>query len=475
MPRRPLAPAARTRRTALLVGLAVLASLAALDTARAGEGDLDPSFGTDGQVLWQAGSPFLVSTSFAALAAGDAVIATVGTRGGSGEHFTWRALDLDGQGVPGLACEGPSSLYFSGAVSSRGEAAVVDSAGRLVVGVSLEVLGTESQTRAGIARFLLDGGACALDESLQGVGSLVLDDTSFCLTSDCRVEAIAEVRASTGAVSSPRLLVLVSAAVSALESGLYLFRLEEDGDLDPTFQGGWVAVPTAEPYESFRRHGRLAVDARGRAWVLADAFDGDAPGIDLDLLLFRFDEAGLPDATFFGDGALVVDAANATDSEATGLAISPRGEAILLRSGASGGLEAQVIDPQTAASSSWLDASAPGAITTQGDGKVVLVGDPGADGLSIWRQSASAASGFDPDSSWGTAGESHQDVDGEGGEDIPEVAIAIALSAGRPIVGGTLEVDAAEDATFLLRLESDFIFADAFEQGRLGAWSRTGP
>src|SRR5262245_56725438 len=113
MPIRRFHPAAVSRAAALLLALAL-----PVDSSWADEGDLDSTFGHDGQVLWQAGGPFYESTTFEALAVGDAVIATLGTRQGGGGHFAWRALDLDGQGLPGLVCEGPSSLYFSGAVAS---------------------------------------------------------------------------------------------------------------------------------------------------------------------------------------------------------------------------------------------------------------------------------------------------------------------------------------------------------------------
>ena len=76
----------------------------------------------------------------------------------------------------------------------------------------------------------------------------------------------------------------------------------------------------------------------------------------------------------------------------------------------------------------------------------------------------------DLDPAWGSGGTADHDYDYEPGDIEGDHPRHLELWGGRPVIAGTA-TGSTRDVTFAMRLESSYIFADGFEQGRASLWS----
>ncbi len=116
----------------------------------------------------------------------------------------------------------------------------------------------------------------------------------------------------------------------------------------------------------------------------------------------------------------------------------------------------------------------PAQIATQGDGFLVTSSEflpKAGDGGRTRRRELATTGSFPLDPTWGSGGTADFDYD----YDPEEVEVVqprhLELWGGRPVIVGASSSDAGVEITFAMRLESRYVFADGFEQGRASLWS----
>lgn len=467
-------------RSALLVMLA--APLAIVDPASGQvDGSVDLDFGEGGVVIR---SELFEQSRLAALAANDELLVAVGRSRSElpsppdpPSHAWWSAVGPAGEETL-HACAGESQATFplSFAHASALETALIDSAGRLVVGGALATIGTESQDRALLARFALTQPGCVIDGSFSGLGWEVFDDVAPCDAADCVVVDLVEQTPATGAVATRRYVALVRAITGGLgASRFFLLGLSESGAPDPTFSGdGWAEVTHAQFGVALQGETRLAVDPRGRLHVAATYSDPE-DALDLDVAVLRLLAHGAID-TSFGDAGfapvMTGVGADPFDWRAFDVAVQADGTVLV----AIGHESSHRVWARTAGGNA-VNLNVGGGVeftrlAVQGNGRAIAVADVDAivaDTTRAYRLDARAGSPsfLLSDPSWGSGGNgiASYDVDLPTG-DAPDRVTAALLWHGRLVLGG----DLGTGATFLLRAENAYLFADGFEGGTIAAW-----
>ena len=413
-----------------------------------------------------------------ALAASSDLVLVVGhaeTESGEPDYLVLRSFDSAGdEAGPRCGLDDAPVIPFGAEV--RGLAAIVDSSGNLLVGGEVAILGTESHQRPFAARFLLDQTGCHLDPAFSSNGFALFDQPSWCDTEDCSIVALAEIRRSTGAVEAPRTIALVRSPINAFQAQFWLLALTSGGEIDGDFStDGWREIGTSG-LGDFGSRAALALDARGRIDVLLSHFESEAP-IDVDVILLRFSAVGIFDFSIGDDGVVAVAdevEPDEIDAFAVDLAIDSRGFAIAAID-RDGGEERRALDLEGDLEIVGVSSNhEPARFAAQGNGWFLEVRDfESLDGLQVSRSGINAVSGgFVPDVTFGQGGSI--DHDPEFGGEGAETVVDLALWGGRPVVLGRSTIHEAfgsGEGGFLLRLESAYIFADGFEQGRAGAWS----
>jgi hypothetical protein len=464
-----------------LIALAALTLLPPAPVAALPDGDLDTSFGDDGSALWQL--VFLgfqqPPTRVEALAAADREIFAVGRRGGNGdEHMAFAGYDVAGQEVEDHACDDETSQTFAFGVESEALAGVVTESGDLLVGGSLTIQGSESTRRALVARFDLDQTGCELDTDFGANGWRIFDTVAPCTTASCQVTALAQIRPATGAVSATRTILLVRSVVSLVESRFYLYAVDDDGDLDTGFDGNGLREVTLPGSDGWSTAGEMAIDARGRIYFLANAYDADAPSLDRDLYLLRFLPNGALDTTFSGDGIYPIAVDDEVDEVPDDLAIASDGSLLASFHPAAGGAPTLFSLRSSGASLLvMLPFLKPSQLACQGNGGLLGVNEfneaSAADGFRAHRWTYDGIL-LDLDPTWSGDGMITQDYDFETGEHEADSPVELLIWNGRPVVAGIAE-SSVDDVSYLLRLENAHIFADGFEQGTVALWSKGVP
>jgi hypothetical protein len=444
------------------------------------DGDLDSDFGDGGSATWQ-----LVFFQFQypptrveALAAGDREIFALGRRGSTDQHMAFAGYDTAGVAVEDHACDSETSAIFPFGVESEALAGVVTEGGDLLVGGSLTVQGTESTRRALIARFDLSQSGCELDPTFAASGWRIFDTFAPCTTASCQVLALAQIRPATGAVTATRTILLVRSFVSVVESRFFLYAVDDDGDLDTGFDGNGVREITLAGSDGWSTAGQMALDARGRIYFLANAYDADAPSLDRDLFLFRFLANGATDTTFSGDGVYPIALDDAVDEVPDDLAIGTDGSLVASYHPAAGGA-AHIFSlrPSGAFLLTPVSTQKAAQLACQGDGAIVGASEfteaSGADGFrgNRWRYDGLL---MELDTTWSGDGMVTQDYDYEPGEHEADSPSELLLWNGWPVVAGTAESSVSE-VSFVMRLENSFVFADGFEQGTAALWTKQVP
>jgi hypothetical protein len=456
------------------VALAAAMVLASLPSAAA-DGDLDTGFAGDGSDSWAIVHDFFewdVATH--AVVAGDDELFLVATRSLVGDHLAIRAWDADGETIDDLACEQSTGQIFPFGVASRGLAAGLSDSGQLLVAGTLAFQGSEETDRAFIARFDLDAGGCALDTEFATAGFAYFDDFSFCDTESCSVLALAQIRRPTLAVTATRIILLVRSEVSGPKGRLFLVGLTAAGAVDPGFDGNGVLEILATGTDGFYGEAHLALDARGRIYVLATPFK-EGGVTDTDLYLFRYLPGGGLDDDFSGDGVLPLVQSNSTDSTADDLRVASDGTVLASGGTITGTISfVRAISTDGGAGATLVESLRPAQIVTQGDGLLVTSAEllpEAGDGLRTHRREFATTGTFPLDPSWGSGGTADHDFDYEPGESEADQPRHLELWAGRPVIVGGASGGGTAEITFAMRLESRYLFADGFEQGRASLWS----
>ncbi len=422
----------------------------------------------------QFGGILPLHTITAAVVPGDRELFLVGTASATESDLAWRAYDSEGEEIEALACEQTTGQIFPFGVESRGLAAGLADSGQLLVAGAITFEGTEATERAFIARFDREAGGCALDADFATAGFAFFDDLSFCDTESCSAIGLAQIRTPTLAVTATRMILLVRSAVSSVKGRLFLVGLTAAGAIDNGFDGNGVLEILAAGTDGFYGAAHLELDARGRIYVLATPFK-EGGVTDTDLFLFRYLPGGGLDSSFSGDGVLPLVEAQSTDSTADDLRIASDGT-VLVSGGTIGGAVSfvRVVSAAGTAGATLVESLLPAQIAVQGDGLMVtgaeFLNESGLDGLRTRRREFSTAA-FALDPAWGSGGTADHDFDYDPGEDEGDRPEHLELWSGRPVSVGRAASGTGVEITYALRLESSYIFADGFEQGRAALWS----
>jgi uncharacterized delta-60 repeat protein len=315
----------------------------------------------------------------------------------------------------------------------------IDSEGRIVVvynGTDPNLVGF---SKAAVSRYLPDG---SIDKGFAGGGTVFVEWVNG-----------AETASSVAIDAAGRIVVGGHALVAPSDLDLAVARFLPNGDHDPGFGTNGLAT-FQPPVNGGTDVGRsVAVDSFGR--VLLAGHSREAIPAKTRFALVRFDAAGEPDKSFSGDGAVVTEFPGSMNSEANALAVDALGRPILAgrlynpgfnnfgvaRYDTSGTLDPS-LDGDGLASLGFESVHA-GALDLQIDsqGRLVVAGeseDQGKDKVGLLGRLLADGT---PDPSFG----------GDGRVTIAQANPfrlgALALDPlGRLVTGGTLGVDAGQDA-----------------------------
>jgi uncharacterized delta-60 repeat protein len=246
------------------------------------DGELDTTFNYNGIVTTQVGSDDDEIAAIALQEDGRIVVAGYTTNGGR-RDFALARYTPDGQLDPSF---GEGGIVVDGYSGGDDEitAVAVDSEGRLVVAG----YATGTAGRAVIAGRYLAGGAPDLSfgdngQSLIGIGRDALA-RSLDIDEDGRI-------------------VIAGSFLHEGRTEAMVIRFTEDGELDGGFGVEGLAVPSQIPEHTDGYGVRVSDDG---FIIVAGSTDGEG---GLDTALFRFTDAGRPDAGFGNNGMLIISAA----------------------------------------------------------------------------------------------------------------------------------------------------------------------
>ena len=433
----------------------------------AADGDLDPTFWSDGKAVLGGTGSFGIS---AVVVAPDDRVVVVGTHdpGDGVWEWYWRAV---GDTAAGSGC-----YYSPPGAGSLGEAtaAAFDSAGRLLVAGWGGLLGAEQMA---VARFSYPD--CILDASFD-------DDGYWTINFNSGTEAVTAIAVdfASGQIALGGRFTLDSGGNTYSIIGLLDGTGEPVDSFNLDGMTSFYGQPTAE---NSRPVADIAFDQAGNILVPQTYFFGP----NADWLVTRLTPAGDFDLTF-GDGtgvrrvAFDLGGPNADEDRLFALARDPNTGNLLLVG------EAQTQNGTALAIARLLPLGALDE-TFSGDGKVDLsfgnahtrLEDVAVDGLGRLLvagfldyptgDSDVIALRFDAngalDASFGFGGLSLIAFDFGPDPDQDDYGRALAIQAGRVVVAG--DVEATTDSDFLpglARLKNALIFADGFESGESGQW-----
>lgn len=430
------------------------------------DGDLDPTFWSDGSVLL-GGSGFFEVTAL--LSAPDGRLVVTGSHRASldgAREWFWRRVDDN-------SADAFCFFPFPGATTATSSAAAFDGAGGLLLAGDAVYSGTP---RLAAARFAYP--ACTLDDSFDGDGYWTLDIAGG--QERLRAVAISDSgEVAFGGVYDP----------TAGSRDLLVVLTSSSGALDPSFSGnGWLIFDPSAAGLLDEVVG-IVFDSAGRVVVGGTTLFGDADGGD-DWMVTRFTPAGDPDGSFDGDGvarvAFDLESPSAQRDVLRAMAIDPNGGEIVLAGAAEsdGGYDSALarLLPSGAPDVSFsgdgkLNTSLSGArselkaVAVDGLGRIYASGfrappNLNTDFVALRTTAAGALDASFSTDGWTTLG---FDVNPP---NVFDSSTAAALDDGRWAVAG--EVQVSDGATYrpgLGRFEVALIFADGVESGGAGQWS----
>jgi len=471
------------RASTLLASAALLAvSLAPLAAA---DGDFDPTFGFgSGYVTWNGGGSVEVADG---VALADGTLIGVGTYDtpSTAPVLHWQAFSRTGIQLNRACYLAPGQL-FAFSSGSHGLTALVDSAGRLLIGGWARFPITGAAERPIVAAFDLSQPGCVLDSSFSGDGWLVLPGPSAntCTGSlDCRVVDLVEIRPETGAVAEPRIVAEMEVSTGNSFFDTRIVALTQDGTIDSGFGAGGFSDMYLTDYENAGFRYPIEVDGRGRIVLAGAAFHN---GLRYPIAC-RSTADGAIDVDFANEGSLALDLPAGPGSTRERLA----SETAVLSNGRYlfSGENFDDADP-----GSWprgdLHFPQPGAVDyddvwtvgIRAVGPVPLAAQGNARTIAVvnerWNAGGTAFSEATVVQRWGeafadplfaTQGERVIDFDFGGGN--KETVAEALLSSGRIVLAGTADETPTTTTGFLVRLNNSYLFADGFEWGTAADWS----
>ncbi|MEO7795425.1 MAG: hypothetical protein ABIV06_11695 [Thermoanaerobaculia bacterium] len=431
----------------------------------AADGDLDPTFWSDGKIYLSGTGSYEVS---AVAVAPDEWVVVVGTRdpGDGASEWFWRAL---GDTTAGSTC------YFfppGGASQGRAYAAAFDPAGRLIVAGSARY----GSDRLAVARFSFPD--CTLDTSFDGDGYWTLDIPGG-------LESVLAI-----AIDPIGWIALGGYQNNGTDTDMVVALLSFSGALIGSFSGnGWLTLdPSAAQIDD--SVAGVAFDASHRVIAAGSTYYG-TNGTNGDWIVARFTLTGALDPTFDGDGlariAFDLGGTSARHDMLFGLALDPNSDDLLLcgsaQSAAATELAIARLSPNGVLDATFaLDGKAHHAlggvrirlteIGVDGLGRVLAAGyrEPSAGNTDLLAVRYTASGSLD-----GTfSGNGWTIVPFDVGPTayIDDYGQAMTLQAGRMVLAGEVLINT--DSVYrpgLARLDISLILADGFESGGASQWS----
>lgn len=447
------------RELARRVALIVLLLGGASASVRAGDGDLDQSWGFGG-----IGNGYDGFTALAGTASGAGFMLLTGVLPSDPHELIHAYPDPPGTGGH-IRCR---SSWIPGGLRYEGRAMLEDRDGRLLVAGAVGMGGSITTDRAFVVRFPVNF-CTPLDPGFHGQGWQRFDETTFCDTESCRIVGMAEKAGGT-----TRYVLLLERTVNFLRADYYLVGLDEDGDLDTTFGNlGYRQVTATNFGNTVIAPTSLVVDELDRIYVLHSHSDVDDV-LDIDVGLTRFSSGGIRDTTYGSLGTRFLAADDNLNEFSSALAIGPDGRiaaswreqgvnqigriAVYSRGGGPSG-----------AVEDYYPKSELAALQFDGLGRLLITIDRSDfDGYTLKRLLPMFGVGllFDPD--FGEDGAVYVDVDAGGGDG--EVPVALALEAGRICVLVDADHGLGERTAVQVRHHVSLVFADGFEWGSTKFW-----
>ncbi len=426
------------------------------------DGTLDPSFAAGGAIRIAFDRPetgfFDQATAVAVQPDGKIVVAGTAEETGAGTNAALVRLNADGAIDPSFG-GGPFTFGFP--VNEFATDLLIEPSGSLLVAV---------------ARWIDP----AYDYNLYRWSPAGQFETAVALGPG--TEAGAMVRLARDPVSGK--VLAAWGYVDGSTRAIRVVRLEANLSPDPTYgPGGWRDIVAAGGLATSLSDIEAMPDGR-----LVIAGYASAPGGGFDFLVARLTPSGAPDSSFGVQGQSLVPIdlidhgwdipyALAVDSQGRALLAGSAGAAqfsgpaaVLIRVTAAG-----EVDPGFNDGEPLVVADTPGTdrmngVVVQSDGRIVVAGgvnDPSPlfFAARYWPDGAA-------DWSFGSFGVFAQDFPGSPNDDV---ALALALQAGRPILAGGAEWAAPDYDFGVMRLASSLIFSDDFERGTSTGWSQTVP
>ena len=384
---------------------------------------------------------------------------------------------------------GTTSVYFDlgGDNEDRSTAVAAMKDGRFVLCGTAKYQGTSNwMQRLVVARFLASG---FIDPSFGP-----FDDGKVVLTPfnhpDTYVHACKSI-----VVQDDGKIVVPFQSDEYFETGL--IRLEEDGDLDPTFGGDGISEMPFCPTHETRCEFLEVLPLPGGKYMAIGTRKEVAGELDVQWLFFaRYTSSGLLDTSFSGDGQAIVGVPPGSVQDEAHLpaaaALDPQGRIVVLERLSGVGVSIHLlvridangnVDPTFSGDGwqqvAWIAGSprpADGAngLIIQGDGKLIVTGFHPFTATDFdcvaMRFTANAAS---LDASFGSNGRRFIAFDMGLTEDTDKCH-GVSAADGRPLLAG--EVMVQSDLEFgVARLTNAYIFIDGFEIGSRFFWSDTAP
>ncbi|MBZ0089434.1 MAG: hypothetical protein K8H90_03540 [Thermoanaerobaculia bacterium] len=471
------------RASTLLAGGALIAACVA--PLGATDGDFDTAFGFGtGFVTWNGGGSVEVADG---VALADGTLVGIGTYDApsAAPVLHWQAFSETGIQL-NRACFLTPGALFALSSTSHGLTALVDSAGRLLVGGWARFPITGAAERPIVAAFDLSQAGCVLDSSFSGDGWLVLPGPSLntCTGSaDCRVVDLVEIRPETGAVAEPRIVAEMYVSTGGGFRDARIVALTPAGTIDTGFgASGFGDLYLADYWNAGRRYS-IEVDGQGRILHAGAAFHNELRYP----IACRSTADGAVDVTFANEGCLALDLPAGPGSTRERIA----SEAAVLRNGRCL-LSGENFDdadpgswprgdlhfPQPGAVGSddvWtvgVAAVGPVPLAAQGNAlTIAVVNEHWNSGGTVFSEATSVQRWGETwqDPLFGTQGERVIDFDFGGGN--RETVAEALLSSGRIVLAGTADETPTTTTGFLVRLNNSYLFADGFEWGNAAEWS----
>ncbi|MEO7793237.1 MAG: hypothetical protein ABIV06_00575 [Thermoanaerobaculia bacterium] len=456
----------------LLFGLLFVVALLLVPPVGAADGDLDLTFSGDGKatVLWdEVGDSYAQASQVVVLPDGSTVVGGDLTWTSNGFHSDWVFAKLSRSGI----------LDSTWGESGRQRVAfdLVEGATDLLLGLFPEpdgavlAVGTASNGShrlPAMARFLPNGDA---DPAFGDSGLLYLATGPW---TSSQLTFVTAKRAANGRI------VLAGYCKNCPSNdsdyNLFALRLLANGSPDTSFStDGWASwgspdagndVLTALGLEP---NGRIVLGIkRNGAPQLARVFSGG----QFDS---SFGEGGWAVPTFLGNESRIEDLVVENDRRGVvaafwgdfGSGVTPFGGLMRFDSA---GEQDSAFGSGPFALFDLEEGVKLFALSRQGDGKLLVAGSINANGAQReeFLVARTGADG-DLDVTFDGNGLARYSIDRTtNGEDV---AFAIALEGGRPVVAG-YAFDALHEADFaLIRLQNDYVFCDGFEGGNTGEWT----